>query len=198
MFSLNTTVDLVLASSSPRRSELLSSVGIAFRIVLPDCDEYILPGEDPIHIVQRLSKEKALSVAMSEQSAWIIGADTIVVVDGEVLGKPSSRDDAFTMLNKIQGRSHTVVGGFTIVHRMSDVEHTEAYESQVTMRPLSARQIEDYISTGEPFDKAGAYAIQGVGAALVESQSGSYTNVVGLNLSAVMRALEKLKICGTP
>lgn len=181
---------IVLASGSPRRKEMLEQAGIPFEQIISQCDESVHPGEAPDAMVRRLSRDKAVSVATSCPFRWVLGADTTVVVDGEILGKPNDEKDALRMLSLIQGRTHTVCGGFTLVNLSRDIIHTEVHESLVEIAPLTDAEIWRYISTGEPLDKAGAYAIQGIGSGIVVSVSGSYTNVVGLNLAAVLQALK--------
>ena len=146
--------------------------------------------ETPKQMVERLSLAKAQTLTAANPEAWVLGADTCVVIDGHVLGKPENEDQAVAMLQKIQGREHTVWGGLAIVNRNHGVSHVESHSTQVKMASLSDAAIRLYIASGEPMDKAGAYAIQGIGAGLVESVSGSYTNVVGLNLSATLMALK--------
>ena len=184
-------LDIVLASSSPRRKEILESVGLKFRICRPKVDETVLIGERPEDYALRLSGEKALSVAgSSARGAVIIGADTVVVVDSEILVKPENEDDACNMLRKISGRDHRVLTAFSIVRAPSELLHSEIVETLVTVKNLAASEIEGYIMTGEPMDKAGAYGIQGIGAFMVKEIRGSYTNVVGLPLVELLEALK--------
>lgn len=180
---------LVLASASPRRREMLSGCGIPFDVVPSNCDESVLLNEDACDMVKRLSVLKARSIASNFGDRLVLGADTTVVVDGEILGKPETRDDAARMLGLIQGRTHEVVGGFSLVNLNRKVEVVNISRSLVTVRALSKGEIASYIDTGEPMDKAGSYAIQGIGASLVEEVKGSYTNVVGLDLTAVLKEL---------
>lgn len=179
----------ILASSSPRRKELLGSTGIDFKIAKPDCDESLVPGEAVEKMVSRLSIEKAQNIAERYPASWILAADTTVYIDGEILGKPSDSAEAFSMLKKISGRPHQVWGGITLMHQAKNISITQTHCTEVIMRKLSDNEIEEFIKTGEPMDKAGAYAIQGIGAGLVSKIAGSYTNVVGLNLSAVIELL---------
>jgi septum formation protein len=183
---------LILASGSPRRKELLGDVGLSFEILVPGSDEEVLPGESAMKMVERLALRKAWAIAEKNRTSWVLGADTTVVLHGEILGKPLDAQDAERMLSGLQGTTHQVVGAFAVINAARAVEHVEVHRSSVTMVPLSKERIRDYVSSGEPMDKAGSYAIQGIGASLVAAVDGSYTNVVGLNLSAVLQALLKL------
>lgn len=186
---------IILASSSPRRRELLESVGVKFRVVTPSSDETIIPGESPHDYTLRLSKEKALSVAeRCEEGTYVIGADTTVVVDGDILVKPKDREDARSMLHRLSDREHRVLTAFSIVRSLSMVLHSEVVETLVEVKNLAAHEIEGYIMTGEPMDKAGAYGIQGIGAFMVKGIQGSYTNVVGLPLVELLEALKSQEI----
>lgn len=183
---------IILASSSPRRKELLSQAGVVFTIVVSGCDETPVPGEAPREMVERLAVVKAAAVADQNARAFVIGADTTVCIDGEVLGKPESVEQACEMLRKIQGRTHEVLGGIAILNRAQNLERVWSHSTQVTMAPMSEDVIARYVQSGEPMDKAGSYAIQGLGLQFVESVEGSYSNVVGLNISALMAELVKL------
>lgn len=183
---------IILASSSPRRKELLSQAGVVFTIVVSGCDETPVPGESPREMVERLAVVKAAAVADQNARAFVIGADTTVCIDGEVLGKPESVEQACEMLRKIQGRTHEVLGGIAILNRAQNLERVWSHSTQVTMAPMSEDVIARYVQSGEPMDKAGSYAIQGLGLQFVESVEGSYSNVVGLNISALMAELVKL------
>ena len=183
---------LILASGSPRRQELLRSVGLEFRVSSADIDETPINGETPQVMVERLALAKAKVVAELNPGAWVLGADTTVVLAGEIIGKPLDATDAERMLAKLQGRAHLVYTAFSLVK--GQITHTECHKSEVEIVPMSPAEIERYVKTGEPLDKAGAYAAQGIGAHLVAAIRGSYTNVVGLDLSATIRALKKFKI----
>ena len=183
-----------MASGSPRRKELLAGLGLVFEICKSDLDEQALVHEQATDTALRLAVQKASQVAANNPNAWVLGADTLVVIGEKVLGKPNSRDEAFEMLKGLQGNTHLVYSAFALMHKAKALNHSEIHASKVKMLPLSANQIWSYIETKEPMDKAGAYAIQGVGAALIEEVQGSYTNVVGLNLSAVLKALIKFRI----
>lgn len=183
---------IVLASSSPRRKELLESVGIEFRAISPDADETRLNDEPPGDFALRVSTAKALSVARGlESDTIVIGADTIVVVDGDVLGKPGGNGEAFSMLHRISGREHRVLTAFSLVRPGAEILHSEIVETAVSVKSLAAWEIEGYIKTGEHIDKAGAYGIQGIGAFMIKGIRGSYTNVVGLPLVELLEALGK-------
>ena len=178
-------VSLVLASASPRRAELLAQIGVAFTIQSADIDESILPTEDPAKYVRRLANAKAREVALSiAQQAFVLGADTVVVVDGEVLGKPKELDDAAQMLAKLSGREHHVLTGVALVESPQARQiQSFVVTTAVRFRCLSSQEITAYLNSGEPMDKAGGYGIQGLGGALVKSITGSYSNVVGLPLA---------------
>lgn len=186
--------DLILASSSPRRSEFLSNLGIRFTISPAECDEAILPDEDPEAYVRRLARKKAMVIARTSPDAWIIGADTSVILNGVIFGKPSSKADACAMLRKLQASEHKVTGAFALVNESSSICHIEAHTTSVFMRSMSEDEIAAYVETGEPLDKAGAYAIQGIGGAFVTGIAGSYSNVIGLNIEALVNALKSFGV----
>ncbi|GGG74311.1 Maf-like protein [Paenibacillus radicis (ex Gao et al. 2016)] len=182
---------LVLASSSPRRKELVASLGLSLPVyILPsDADESVPEDWTPGHIVEQLSLRKArataaiLSERQEESSSIVVGADTIVVVDGDVLGKPKDRNDAFGMLKRLQGRSHEVYTGVACLPTGNGQAVVKHRMTKVYMKPLGDERILKYIATGESDDKAGAYGIQGYGAANVDRIEGCYFNVVGLPIS---------------
>lgn len=186
--------DIVLASASPRRSELLSRIGLEFEVVPSNVDEELHPGESPEAHVIRLSCAKALAVSgrQAQSGRWFIGSDTVVVCDDCILGKPADAREAKAMLSRLAGRSHQVISGYAVHDRDNGRTISSAVTTTVFFKDLTPREIEGYITTGEPFDKAGAYAIQGIGSFLVPRISGSYTNVVGLPLCEVIAALEEL------
>jgi nucleoside triphosphate pyrophosphatase len=189
-------ISIVLASSSPRRKELLEGLGLEFEIVIPEADESHKSGESPDKYALRLSKEKALSGAEGcEADSIVIGADTIVVVDGEVLGKPLDEREAYSMLRKISGREHLVLTAFSLVRPATEILHGEVIDTRVLVKTLEPGEIEGYIKTGEPMDKAGAYGIQGIGAFMIKEIRGSYTNVVGLPLVELLEALKLQGVC---
>ena len=188
----------ILASASPRRKELLELVGLEFDVVPSDVDEAFHETETPRDHVMRLSREKALAVTAMHPDAWVLGADTIVLVSGEILGKPQTKDEAREMLRELSGRAHRVISGFTVLKKTGGAVFTDAVESTVVFKKLSADEIEWYVGTDEPYDKAGGYAAQGMGASLIREIRGSYTNVVGLPLCEVVDALRQMgaaKIC---
>jgi nucleoside triphosphate pyrophosphatase len=173
-------VSLILASSSPRRRELLQSLGLDFQVVPSNIPEVLRPGESPTDYVQRLAIEKGDDVAARHPEAWIIAADTTVVQGDQILEKPRDRADAIAILSTIVGRDHVVYTGLTLRRKSSNYRDTRVATTKVRMAKLSRYEIEWYVDTGEPMDKAGAYAVQGIGALFVESVDGNYTNVVGL------------------
>ncbi|MCX7828988.1 MAG: Maf family protein [Thermanaerothrix sp.] len=181
---------LILASGSPRRRELIAGLGWDFQVLTSQVDESPLPGESPEDMVLRLSLAKARDVAFKVPGAVVIGADTVVDLDGQILGKPRDRNDGLRMLMALQGRSHRVHTGVSVV---MDDKHVWGGETTIVkFRPLSLHDAMCYISTGEGDDKAGSYAIQGKGAMLVESVEGCYFNVVGLPILRLSRLLEEL------
>lgn len=189
-----TRQDIVLASASPRRRELLARLGIAFQVVPSDADETLLADETPQAHVIRLSRAKAWEVAARPGQAgrWFIGSDTVVVRDQVVLGKPADAAAAAAMLASLSGREHRVISGYAVHDRLNGRTLSAAVVTRVFFKDLTSREIEGYIASGEPFDKAGAYAIQGIGAFMVPRIEGSYTSVVGLPLCEVIAALEEL------
>ena len=185
-------VRIVLASQSPRRRELLALVGIPHEVRPADLDESVLPGESPVEHAERLARSKADTVAKHEPAAVVIGADTIVVLDGDILGKPRDAHDATRTLRRLSGRTHTVHTAVAVAHHGRTVSGVESVE--VTFRPLNDSQIETYIATGEPMDKAGAYGIQGYGAVIVECVHGDYFAVMGLALGRLVGLLESVGV----
>ena len=186
---------VILASSSPRRRELLAQLGLRFEVVKPDVDESRRAGEDLVDYAERLSREKAEAVAglLGERAALIISADTIVIDGAELLGKPADAADARRMLRRLRKREHEVVTAFTLyVARERPRVITRHARTVVRMRDYSEAEIEAYIATGDPLDKAGAYAIQNQAFRPVARIEGSYSNVVGLPLGALAEALAAL------
>lgn len=182
---------VILASASPRRRELLGNLKIDFEVKTADCEEEFVEGEHPKDTVMRLSKQKAVRVSDMENSECpVIGADTVVAIDGKILGKPKDEAEAADMLRTLSGRTHTVYTGVTVIVKGGKTV-TEFEATDVTFRVLSDRQIRNYISTGEPMDKAGAYGIQKYGSLLVERINGDYFNVVGLPLCRLSRILSE-------
>jgi septum formation protein len=184
---------IVLASSSPRRRDLLSKVLVDFKVRPAEIDES-LTGDTPPAIARSLAFSKASLVARDEPDSLVIGADTIVVVDHVVLGKPSDEIDAERMLAMISGRVHMVVTGVAIIDTSSGHHMVEHEESLVHIRALSAEQVKAYVRTGEPMDKAGAYAVQGVGSVIVDRIEGDYFNVVGLPMARLAKMLESFDV----
>lgn len=182
-------VRLILASKSPRRRYLLSQAGLDFDVLPSSIDESKVPFENPADYVCALSQAKAMDIAAKHPRSWIIGADTIVMIDGTVLGKPCDQRTARSMLMRLSGQTHQVYTGYTICCRASAVTMTDVVRTDVSFKQLSDDEIEWYINTDEPFDKAGAYAIQGLGTFLVKRINGSYTNVVGLPVCEVIQYL---------
>jgi septum formation protein len=185
---------LVLASASPRRHELLRNAGIDFMSHPVDIAEVPQPGEEPRAFAERLAREKAL--ATGEQGRFVLGADTVVVVDGQILGKPRDQADASRMLRLLAGRSHRVITGVCLQgpqsrKRESFPPDVRSQTTIVTMDPLTEMEIRSYVATGEPMDKAGAYAIQGIASRWISGIEGDYSNVVGLPVSLVWRMLRE-------
>jgi septum formation protein len=181
----------VLASSSPRRRELLASIGLQFDVIPSAIPEELRSGETAEEYVIRLSRQKAAAVAEANRERWIIAADTIVVLGDQVLEKPLDAEDARRMLAAIAGQTHVVFTAVTLKCLQKGYADTHVATSEVRMLPLTAKEIEWYVRTGEPLDKAGAYAAQGVGAIFIESIHGSYTNVVGLPLALLFQMLRR-------
>ena len=184
----------ILASASPRRRELLASIGVDFDVLPSEVPEVHREGEAPEEYVARLSRDKAAALASRHPDRWVIAADTTVLLGEELLEKPLDRADAERMLGTIAGRTHIVYTGVTLEHAASGYRDTRVAESEVRMLPLSRAEIAWYVRTGEPMDKAGAYAVQGIGAMFIESIHGSYTNVVGLPLATLFQMMRKAGI----
>jgi septum formation protein len=187
-------VRLILASASPRRRELLARLGLPFEVWPSGIEETLAPGIPAPVLAMALARAKARDVAdrlraAGSEPALILGADTLVVLDGHPLGKPATRDEARTMLRALRGRSHEVVTAVVLLDVPGGRETAETVVSQVLMRPCDDFEIDDYVATGEPDDKAGAYAVQGAGGHLVSRVEGCYTNVVGLPLGTTARLL---------
>jgi len=189
---------IVLASASPRRQELLRNAGIPFSVQPADINETPLTGEAPRECVERLARGKALAVSQSRPRDYVLGADTIVVVDDTILGKPRDPDDAARMLRLLSGRTHAVITGVCLVRKRvaSSTGRTEdpglrtaSETTLVTMSALSHDEIRDYVASGEPMDKAGAYAIQGIASRWIPRIEGDYSNVVGLPVALVYAML---------
>jgi septum formation protein len=183
---------IVLASASPRRLELLASAGVEFDVCASDIPEEPIPGEAPADFATRLARDKAVATAARTEGRWFVGADTIVVCDGEIMGKPVDEADAVRMLRKLSGVSHEVITGYAVYDRERDGLLCKAVVTKVVFKPLRDEEISAYVATGCPMDKAGAYAIQGGAAYMVERIDGSYTNVVGLPLCEVVEDLRRI------
>lgn len=186
---MNEEAELILASGSPRRKELLARTGRSFRVIVSAADEIAAADMEPASVAMQNARVKALAVAANvPDSATVIGADTIVVLDGRIFGKPGDEEDARRMLRELAGRTHQVITGVCLVH--GGQCETFAETTNVCFRDLSASEIDVYIATGEPLDKAGAYGIQGAAGAFVDHIEGDYDNVVGLPVARLERALD--------
>ncbi len=189
-----TRTPLVLASGSPRRSDLLAKLGVSFEVRSADIDETPIAGESPDALLRRLAEQKARAVwAALDVPCVVLGADTIVVLDGEILGKPTDASEARQMLRSLSGRSHEASTGVAVVD-VDGVAAVEVSTTVVTMHPISESDIDWYLATGEPFDKAGSYALQGHGGVFVEKIDGNMASVIGLPLDITRRMLEAVGI----
>jgi septum formation protein len=184
----------ILASSSPRRRELLAAAGQSFEVLSSRVDEAFREGETAASAATRLATEKALEVASRATGRWVLGADTVVVVDERILGKPVDADEARAMLESLSGREHRVITGFALVDPAGRVAAARAIETLVAFVAIEREAIDAYVRSGEPLDKAGAYAIQGGAAEFVREIRGSWTNVVGLPMDEVEEALRRAGI----
>lgn len=182
---------LILASSSPRRAELLKQIGLNFEIKTGSVDEPLLPGLSPPELVERLAERKAAAVARELDDGIVIAADTVVVWQGQVLGKPRNGEEAFDMLSKLQGSVHDVFTGVALIDVRSGKVLVEHEKTRVFFRAMEGFEISRYVATGEPLDKAGAYGVQGLAAIFIRRLEGCYTNVVGLPLSRLALMLKK-------
>ncbi len=187
---------IILASKSPRRRYLLKQAGLSFRVIPSSIDETSVAISSPETYVKFLSEAKANDVAVKYPDKWVIGADTIVLQEGTILGKPGSQTEARAMIKRLSGQTHQVLTGYTICCKTKSRSFSETIKTDVLFKNLTDEEIEWYIQTKEPFDKAGAYAIQGLGTFLVKSINGSYTNVVGLPVCEVIEFLLKEGIIG--
>jgi len=194
--SAGASAALVLASASPRRHQLLSWLDVDYVIDPAEVDERPRAGETAAALVRRLAGAKAAAVAGRRPTAWILGCDTIVEVDGVLLGKPADGAEAAAMLGRLAGREHRVATGFALLAPGAVPWCEDVVLTTVRFRTLDASVIERYVATGEAADKAGAYAIQGIGAGLIDRIDGSFTNVIGLPLVEVGRALEEAGLLG--
>ena len=185
---------LILASNSPRRRELLEQIGVEFEVIPSNAEEKVTK-QEPSEVVEELSRQKAEDIAASVEDGIVLGADTVVCQDGQIMGKPKDEADAKQMLQKLQGEEHSVYTGVTIlVKENGAVQHVQTFsqETKVYVYEMTDEEIDRYIATGEPMDKAGAYGIQGRFAAYVDGIEGDYNNVVGLPVSAVWQELKEL------
>lgn len=183
-------MNIVLASASPRRREILENTNIKFDIISSSIDELVLEGESPCHMVMRLAFEKGIDIASKRKSDLVISADTIVVLDNKVLGKPKDEDEARNMITSLSGKTHQVITGISLINLENNKKIIDYVISNVKFKNLSENDINDYIKTKESLDKAGAYGIQGYGALLVEEIQGDYFNIVGLPVSKLSDLLK--------
>ena len=184
-------MEIILASKSPRRREILENTKVRFSIKDSNIDEIMLENETPIETVKRLAYEKALNVANDNKEALVIGADTIVVINDTILGKPKDEKQAFDMIKLLSGKTHNVITGFALINLDNNKRVIDYEISTVTFKELSEESIKDYIQTKESLDKAGAYGIQGYGALLVKEIQGDYFNIVGLPISKISDCLKE-------
>ena len=189
---LHITGRFILASASPRRVELLKRLGLLVEVMPSGVDESFESGETPEEHVLRLSRHKSEGISSLNPEAWVLGADTIVIIKGEVLGKPGTPEEARKMLGKLSGQEHLVYTGFTIRRREDDRMASRAIISSVILKDLSDQEMAWYANSPEPYDKAGGYAVQGLGAFFIREIRGSYTNVMGLPLCEVVDTLKDL------
>lgn len=184
-------MNIILASASPRRKEILENTKLKFDIIKSDIDEIILEKESPIQAVMRLAFEKSMDIASKNENDLIIAADTVVVLDENILGKPKDKEEAYNMIRSLSGRTHEVITGISLVNLGLSKKIIDYVVSTVKFKELSDEDIKDYIHTNESLDKAGAYGIQGYGAMLVEKIEGDYFNIVGLPISKLSDLLKK-------
>ena len=182
---------IILASGSPRRKELLTDAGIKFDIDVSDYEEDMTLDLPPHELAKYLSLGKARAVAGKYKDAVIVAADTFVVLKGEVLGKPHTKEKAKEMLEKLSGQTHSIVTGFTIIDAETGKTISEAQESKLYFREILPEEIDEYIASGEPLDKAGAYAVQGGGGKFVEKIEGDYSNIIGIPMKAFLERLRQ-------
>ncbi len=183
---------VILASASPRRKELLKKLGLKFSVLPAHIDETMLKDEDSIIYACRISQEKGEAIAKKEPKAIVISSDTVVVYREHILGKPSDPDDARRMLKMLSGQTHQVITAFSIIQKSSNIQTTEYVTTDVTFRELNDEEIDNYISTGSPMDKAGAYGIQDLYANLVEGIRGCFYNVIGFPVARFKRTWDEL------
>ncbi|MDD5510385.1 MAG: Maf family protein [Dehalococcoidales bacterium] len=186
--------EIILASASPRRKELLGKIGLRFEVEPSNYTEDITSGLQPHALARKISLEKARAVADRHRNAIVIAADTFIVFGSQILGKPHTEIEARKMLEAISGKSHSVITGFSIIDTGKNKTLSRSVETKVYFRRLTLSEIDNYIKSKEPLDKAGAYAIHGLGAVFVDKIEGDYFNVVGLPLSALTEALKEFGI----
>jgi len=186
---------IILASGSPRRRKILSDMGYDFEITVADIVEDIIRDESPANHVLRLSEKKAEKVAVDYPDDMVIGADTAVVLDGEILGKPDSEKEAFEMLLKLSGKTHTVYTGLAVVVRSEKIRRSDYDRTEVTFNELSEGRIREYVNSGEPLDKAGSYGIQGMGSFLVKNYSGEIDTVIGFPSGLFKKMYMEVRSC---
>ena len=185
---------IILASASPRRKELLEKIGLKFKVEPSNYEENISPESEPHELAKSLSLGKAKLVARNHKSALVIAADTFIVFEGKILGKPRTETEAKKTLETISGRQHSVITGFTIIDTETNKALSKSVETQVYIRKLTSNEIDAYVKSKEPLDKAGTYAIQGLGSVIVEKIEGDYFNVMGLPLSALAENLKEFGV----
>jgi septum formation protein len=185
---------IILASASPRRKELLEKIGLRFEVEPSNYEEYIYSGLEPHELAQKISLGKAGVIASKYKNAIVIAADTFMVFGSQILGKPHTENEARKMLEAVNGKPHSVITGFSIIDSGIDKTLSRSVETKVYIKKLTLAEISAYVKSKEPLDKAGAYAIQGLGAVIVEKIEGDYFNVIGLPLSALTVALKEFGI----
>jgi septum formation protein len=185
---------IILASASPRRKELLQQIGIKFEVEPSKCHEDLIFGMKPHVFAREMSLKKARFVAGRHKNSVVIAADTIIVIDGQILGKPHTEQEALKILELINGKCHSVLTGFSLIDSDSNITVSNSVETKVYFKQLTLPEMEAYVGTGESLDKAGAYAIQGLGAVMVEKIEGDYFNVMGLPLCTITEALKEFGI----
>lgn len=190
----NNMKTIILASASPRRKELLKRIGLKFKVDPSNYEENISSELEPHELAKSLSLEKAKLVAKKHMNALVIAADTFIVFEGKIVGKPRTETEAKEMLETISGRQHSVITGFTIIDTENNKALSKAVETKVYIRKLSSNEIDAYVESKEPLDKAGAYAIQGLGSVIVEKIEGDYFNVIGLPLGALTESLKEFGV----
>lgn len=190
----NCTRTIVLASASPRRKELLEQVGLKFEVEPSNYVEEMSPRLKPYELAKAISREKALAVASKRRNAIVVAADTFIVFRDKVMGKPKSEAEAKEMLMALSGKTHSVITGFTVLDTADDRIVSKSVETRIHVKRLTPEEVDAYVASGEPLDKAGAYGIQGLGAVLVDRIEGDYFNVMGLPLSALAESLKEFGI----